>query len=183
MFARLFGLCLGFAGALSFSQLPEFTQQYAQRLGGHLDELRLFVDGFDRDAQSVGQSRSQALEALQANPDAFVTKRGDSAAATIDRYEHYQHVHAQLMEAHSVQRIWVFATSFDGDIAQAAWTRFQPALPLTFEGALHAGVGLVIGLVLSLGLSLGLARGFGWIGLTGGKKAARRRRKRLSSEP
>lgn len=34
----------GAAGAAAGSQVPEFLQQYAQRLGGHLDEARRLLD-------------------------------------------------------------------------------------------------------------------------------------------
>ena len=37
-------------GALTASQLPEFTQQYRQRLGGAVDELLRVVADFDADA-------------------------------------------------------------------------------------------------------------------------------------
>ena len=39
------------AGALTASQLPEFAQQYRQRLGGALEELRQVVADFDADAE------------------------------------------------------------------------------------------------------------------------------------
>jgi len=37
-------LCV--VGAVLFSQLPEFIQQYLQRLGGHLDEARRQLEQF-----------------------------------------------------------------------------------------------------------------------------------------
>ncbi|MBV9433737.1 MAG: DUF2937 family protein, partial [Hyphomicrobiales bacterium] len=39
MFRRTLSLAIALLAALAFSQLPEFTQQYAQRLGGAIDEL------------------------------------------------------------------------------------------------------------------------------------------------
>lgn len=180
MWGRLLGLCFAIAGATSFSQLPEFTQQYAQRLGGHVDELRLFVETFDRDARSVGQSRLEALATLHSNSDPFVAKRGDSAEATINRFEQYRQVHAQLEQAAPFERIWIFATTFDSDIAWAAWARFKPALPLTLEGAVHAGAGLLTGLGLGwicvAWMRVGRRR-VDWKRDRGGRKAARRLRK------
>ena len=43
-------MAFGLAGALTLSQAPEFAQQYRQRLGGALDELRRVVADFDADA-------------------------------------------------------------------------------------------------------------------------------------
>src|SRR5690606_31307549 len=51
------GLALGFG----FAQFPQYAQQYEQRLGGAVDELRIIVDDFDRGAASFGLTREQAL--------------------------------------------------------------------------------------------------------------------------
>ena len=48
--------------AVTTSQLPEFAQQYRQRLGGAVDELRTIVQRFDADAQAAGMDRTQALD-------------------------------------------------------------------------------------------------------------------------
>ncbi|MBB3444674.1 hypothetical protein FHT93_004547 [Rhizobium sp. BK379] len=37
-------LAVGLAGGTLFSQAPEFAQQYRQRIGGAVDELRIIVD-------------------------------------------------------------------------------------------------------------------------------------------
>ena len=43
---KLFDRALCVVGAILFSQLPEFFQQYLQRLGGHLDEARRQLEQF-----------------------------------------------------------------------------------------------------------------------------------------
>ena len=64
MIGRILGVSFGLLGAASFSQLPEFTQQYTQRLGGAVDELVHFVAEFDTDAAQTGLSRVEALKPL-----------------------------------------------------------------------------------------------------------------------
>ena len=58
MIARALALLGGLAGGVSLSQFPEYSQQYIQRLAGAVDELTLFVEGFDADATSVGLTLS-----------------------------------------------------------------------------------------------------------------------------
>jgi Protein of unknown function (DUF2937) len=50
----VFGIAL--LSALLFSQAPEFTQQYFQRLGGVVDELDSIVRHFDEDSCRVRRS-------------------------------------------------------------------------------------------------------------------------------
>jgi len=57
-------LIVGLMGAAFFAQAPEFAQQYRQRLGGAVEELRRVVVQFDADAAQYGLSRSEAMRAL-----------------------------------------------------------------------------------------------------------------------
>ena len=54
------GVCAA-AALVAFSQLPEFAQQYAQRLGGAISELKVIVADFDRDAANSQLSREDAI--------------------------------------------------------------------------------------------------------------------------
>lgn len=62
-------IALGFAlfCGLIASQLPEFAQQYRQRLGGAIDELTAIVDQFAAEAASQGMDASKAIAQLEAN--------------------------------------------------------------------------------------------------------------------
>ena len=69
MLSKVITLAGGVAGAASFSQFPEFSQQYIQRMGGAVDELTRFVAEFDADAAELGLSRQAALVDLAAGGD------------------------------------------------------------------------------------------------------------------
>lgn len=149
MFGRLFALVLGALTGLTLAQFPEFVQQYEQRLGGRIDELREFVAGFDRDAARVGLSRTQALAEF-AKPDSkFLQYRGEHAADAIRRYEFLSDAKGRLDAAAPFERLLVFAKVAEPDIARAALRDFEPAVPATLEGALHAGVGFTLGALIS----------------------------------
>ena len=61
MIVRAITLAGGLAVGAGTSQFPEFSQQYAQRLGGAVDALSEVVADFDTSAVAEGLSRSEAL--------------------------------------------------------------------------------------------------------------------------
>ncbi len=73
---RQLGLLFALFAAVLTSQLPEFAQQYRQRLGGAIDELQRIVDTFDRDAGSSALTRTQGIDKLSASPDPLVPSTG-----------------------------------------------------------------------------------------------------------
>lgn len=127
------------------SQAPEFAQQYRQRLGGAIDELRAIVAQFDADAKGEKLTRDEALTRLQDNSDALVSKRAVAMRETIARE---QRLNAQLQsfaDAGPFQRIGVMLGDVDAGIARRAWQVFEPAVPLTVEGLVSALIGFVLG--------------------------------------
>lgn len=154
MFARVLTLAGGLSGAAALSQFPEFSQQYAQRLGGAVDELRLFISDFDADAARVGLERETALVEL-AEAGALGAARAETMRATIERYDRLETALVDMKDAGPFMRAYHAAHLNDLDIAQAAWVEFKPAVPLTFEGAVFSGAGLVSGwLVISMLIGL-----------------------------
>lgn len=156
MFARVLTLAGGLSGAAGLSQFPEFSQQYAQRLGGAVDELRLFVEEFDADAAGVGMGREQALVALSSG-GALGAARADTMRETIARHDRLQAALAELKDAGPFMRAYRATHLNDVGIAKAAWEDFKPAVPLTFEGAVFSGAGLVFG-GLAVSFVLGVMR-------------------------
>ena len=67
--SRSFTGLVAAAGLASASQMPEFAQQYRQRLGGAVEELRVVVEDFDRDAQNSQMTRRQAIDSLNDTGD------------------------------------------------------------------------------------------------------------------
>ena len=142
------GLGLG----VMLSQFPEYAQQYTQRLGGAVDELRIITAEFDTAATAAGLSREQAIDRYTATPDMFVAGRGRSMANTFNRYEL---LNATLMEIEG-QSAWERFQSlpryFDTEIGGRALDNFKPAVPVTIEGFAYAGAGFLIGYLLTSGL-------------------------------
>jgi len=45
------------------------------------------------------------------------------------------------------KRLYVFARDFDPEFVEATFEIYEPAVPVTAEGAAHAGMGLLGGLI------------------------------------
>jgi hypothetical protein len=114
-------------GAAGFSQLPEFVQQYLQRLGGHRDEAMRFVQVL----------KAQGAEASSA----VLAAAEDRAASLIEASDAISH-------ADEFSRPVIFLRYLDPDIAYATLEVFRPAVPLTPAGLVYGGIGLILGVAL-----------------------------------
>jgi len=148
---RVFLVFVMLMSGTATSQLPEFAQQYRQRLGGAIDALSQVVAEFHRDASAFGLSIDEAVERLKSAPDAFARQRGETMAETVQRLERLTGQQAALQEAGPFHRVGVFLTGLDPELAQATAGDYEPAVPVTAEGLASAGIGGLIGLVLGQG--------------------------------
>lgn len=150
----LFDRLLCVAGVVIFTQLPEFFQQYLQRLGGHLDEARRQLAQFESVAAQSHLTVEALAEQTGRNADAAVAKLGGVIAATLERVNELEAAHAALQQASVWTRPFVFLQHVDGSIARATWTIFKPAVPTTFEGMIYG----LVGMLVFLGLYHGMIR-------------------------
>ena len=137
--ARTLSVAIGLMIGGSASQLPEFAQQYRQRLGGAVDELKSAVATFDADSSKAGLTRETGLDRLRNDPDKFVQNRGTQMQSTIARATRLQQQQQDLTTAAPFTRIGIMLRDFDPVVARGAWAGFEPGLPVTSEG-LGAGV-------------------------------------------
>lgn len=138
-------------GAVALSQAPEFFQQYLQRLGGHLDEARLQLAGFEEVARKSGLSFQGYIDLLRSQTTAAVADTGARIAEIQTRVEELARAEAALREAGLWERPFVFLRHVDWDIAGRTWEVFKPAVPVTLEGIVYAAVGMILALVLFQG--------------------------------
>jgi hypothetical protein len=162
--AILFALVCGLAA----SQEPEFLQQYEQRLGGALDEIRSILARFDAEAAAVGLSRAQAITRLESNSDGLARLRGDDIARIASRERRLSSERDALRQAGPAGQLVIVVEDLDPEIAAGAFRAFRPAVPLSLPSA-------VAGLI---GFALGLA---GWHGVAW--TASRRRRRLREADP
>ncbi|MEL6549188.1 MAG: DUF2937 family protein [Pseudomonadota bacterium] len=168
MIPRFLALAFGLAGAAVLSQFPEFAQQYLQRLAGKVDQLEAQVAGLDAAAAGFGMTRAEYLA------DLALSQTGAEAAA---RAEAGAALHGRLSEslgafreAGALGRLALVPEVADLDLARRTMGDFQPAVPLTTEGAGFAAAGF-------------LAGWGAWSGLWGLFSWPFRRRRRHLAEP
>ncbi|MBX9758455.1 MAG: DUF2937 family protein [Beijerinckiaceae bacterium] len=145
MIVRTLALAAGIAGAVTASQLPEYAQQYRQRLGGAIDEIARIMAEFDADAARLGMSREQGIARLSSNADSFVSDRGARLREDSARLARLQRQFSSLQSAGPFARVAIMASELDTSIAQRAWGSFEPAVPMTIEGAALGGAGFLGG--------------------------------------
>jgi len=159
--ARIVAFGLGLLGGATASQGPEFAQQYRQRVGGAVDELRQIVRRFDADAQVSGETRESAIARLRSNADDFVSRQGAAMQANVERLGRLDAHRTAMMEAGSFSRIALMVRDGDTDILEAVSRDFEPALPVTEEGVISAAAGFIAvwgGLLLLSGFLRSLFR-------------------------
>jgi len=142
---RSLSVAAGLLGAVVLSQFPEYAQQYTQRLGGAVDELRVITADFDAAASSAGLTRQTALDRYAHAPDTFIAGRGASMTATFARYAQLSAALQEIRGADPLQRLQLLPVYFDSDVGARTLDDFKPAVPVTAEGFLYAAAGFVLG--------------------------------------
>jgi len=135
-------LCV--AGTIIFSQIPEFMQQYLQRLGGHLDEARRQLAQFRHTAEQSGLTLDNFIHQTSANVDPAVAKLGAVMNDSAARVHQLETALTAIRDASLWTRPFVFLQHVDPAIASATWSIFRPAVPTTVEGLVYAAFGLLI---------------------------------------
>ena len=143
---RLLDRIFSVIGAVAFSQIPEFIQQYIQRLGGHVDEAQYQLELIRKGAQSCGHTLSSYIELFITHTDPGIVRQGQLIQRTIERASELAEALQAIKEASVFTRPFVFLAKVKYPIARATLEDFQPAVPLTLESVIYAFIGLFIAL-------------------------------------
>jgi hypothetical protein len=160
LFGRLVVVVAAALGGLLASQFPEFAQQYRQRLGGALEEMRQVVADFDADAGRNSLSRGEALARYGTAGEPFLRDRGETMQDTLGRFEALSEQRERLETAPPLMRPVVVLSHPDSRVAGGAWSDFEPAVPVTPAGFVWAAIGFFAlgGLVSLIRQAAGAAR-------------------------
>lgn len=145
MIGRILATAIGLLSALAASQAPEFAQQYRQRIGGAIDELRRVVARFDENAQASGLSRQEAIVRLEGQSEPLVQRQGPAMTEIADRLQRLERQRDAVANAAPFERLAVLARGFDPALARATYLDFEPAWPATSEGIVTGGAGFLAG--------------------------------------
>ncbi len=141
---RICAVGCGLLGGLVASQGPEFSQQYRQRLGGGIDELKQVVGRFEADARAQGETPESAVTRLRGNADELAGRQGAAMQGNIDRLGDLETHRQKMLDAGPFGRVALMVRDGDVDIMNAAYRDFEPAVPVTQEGLVSTAFGFVV---------------------------------------
>ena len=142
---RILAVAIGLLSGLAGAQMPEYAQQYRQRLGGAIDEMRRVVTRFDDVARAEGLTRQDALKRLSENADPISRGQARSTEEVIDRLGRFEAQKRSYDEAGPFGRLLLFARGADPALAHATYLDYEPAWPATSEGLVAGGAGFLAG--------------------------------------
>ena len=150
MIARTLAFVVALAFGFVLSQGPEFAQQYRQRLGGTVDELRRIVEQFDADSLRSGYGRAAALTVMGRDSEQLVRDQAGRMIETIARYERLSQQEEAFRNDGPFRRLVSFVRNFDPPLVKRTFASYEPAMPVTAEGLLLTAGGFLAGYVLVL---------------------------------
>jgi hypothetical protein len=142
---RRLAVAIGLLCALAGSQLPEFAQQYRQRLGGAIDELNRMIAQFDSEAAAQSLTRAQGVARLKTDPDSLAQERGAAIEDDVARADRLTRQQEAFRIGGPLTRLASLIENFDPATASQAIKDYEPAVPITFEAFVIAGIALVVG--------------------------------------
>jgi hypothetical protein len=145
MLGRMLTMAMALLGGIFFSQAPEFTQQYRQRIGGALDELKIIISEFDSQANHNGLDRLSALSVYSRSSEAFLKNQGESMQRTFRRYETLTEQQRDLALAPNPIKPFVLMKQPDSTTFANAWRDFTPGIPVDAAGLIWGAGGLFCG--------------------------------------
>ncbi|TDW27034.1 DUF2937 family protein [Rhizobium azibense] len=151
LLARMLTIVMALLGGVVFSQGPEFAQQYRQRIGGALDELRKIVEAFDSQAVRNGLDRQEALSVYAASPEVFLRNQGDAMRRIFERYDRLSAQQRELLLEPPVTRPLVLLRRPDLTLATKTWNDFVPAVPVDLAGLIWGAAGCILGWATAAG--------------------------------
>lgn len=150
-------------GAFIGSQIPEFFQQYTQRLAGHVAELSYQVDGLKKIASISGKTLDQYIHKFMINSDPDFVRQGEFMDGILIRWQELNQALFKLTQASIWEHPFVFLKEMDYSIARSTYQSFQPGLNLSTEGFLYACLGILAGYGFYHLIVKGLVAGWNWI--------------------
>lgn len=158
IFAGLIDRCLFTCVFIIGVQLPEFIQQYSQRLSGHLNEALMQLNEFQLIAdRHFKGDLSSMIEKYLVNREPSIKETANIIVNTSRRASDLQAHLFNLEETEYIKRVFYFITEYDISMAQATLQQFQLAIPLNLS-ALLTGAIFALCIVIMSHLLFGLSK-------------------------
>jgi len=152
--STLFDRCLFTLTFILGLQLPEFIQQYSQRLSGHLNEALLQLGDYQEIADRHFDGNLKLMvDKYLTNSEASINETAHVISKVTERVKDLQSHLTNLQDAEYINRVFYFITEFDESMAQATIQQYQLAIPLSLS-ALISGTLFALCIVIFIHLCL-----------------------------
>ncbi|MFT6919954.1 MAG: hypothetical protein ACJA2G_002600 [Cognaticolwellia sp.] len=129
-------------------QLPEFIQQYQQRLAGQLAEANSQLNQFESIAQQhFDGSLTTMITRYKDNTEASIISTGELIERLSVRVEYLASHLTQITQADYLNSLYQFIWHLDQEMARGTAEHFSMAIPLELN-AIATGATLAIGVLL-----------------------------------
>jgi hypothetical protein len=142
------------SGALLFSQIPQFIQQYSQRLAGHVAELKIQATTLAEAAQFSGKTIDQLISKFLTSGDLDFVHQGELMQQAMVRFHYLSTALSNLYTSTALSRPFIFFSQIDMGIAEGTLENFTFGVSLTIEGGVYALIGMTTGALMYRALAL-----------------------------
>lgn len=139
-------------GALTFSQVPTFVQQYVQQLQGRVEELRLQVGLMTHSAERSGKTLNELVHKFLASQDTDVVQQGEIIQEMLKRLTRLSEALEALTQSSAFTKFFVFLKHLHYDVFKSTLSHFLPALTFSIEGLVYVLLGALIGFATFVGI-------------------------------
>lgn len=130
-------------------QLPEFMQQYQQRLSGHLSESQSQLDQFNLIAQQhFDGDLITMITRYKDNSEASIISTGELIERLSLRVDYLSNHLGQISQADYLQSVYQFIWHLDQQIAIGTAEHFAMAIPLELNAIATGGTLAIAALIL-----------------------------------
>ncbi len=130
-------------------QLPEFMQQYQQRLAGHLAEAQSQLNQFEIIAQQhFDGSIITMVTRYKDNSEAAIVSTGELIERLSLRVEYLSTHLAQITQSDYLHNVYLFIWHLDNEIARGTAEHFSMAIPLEINAIATGGTLAITILIL-----------------------------------
>lgn len=143
---RLFDRIVCVVFAVVLAQAPVYMAQYIDVLSGAQMEAGKLYAELEGAAQAFGLEVDPYLDKLAANADPMVSNNAQIQQNAVGRYYRYSEALAALRDRSPWVRPFQLIRHYDPSIHAAL--DFEPNVPLTIEGAVYAGLGVLLALLV-----------------------------------
>ncbi len=141
--SRLTDRLFAVAGAFLGLQIPQFLQQYTQRLSGHVESLLTLIGQLEQIARLSHKTLSAYIEKFKESGDVDFLRQADFMEQLVSRHEGLSEALQQMTQTPFWLHPYYFVKHFQSDIATSTFLSFEPGLVLTVEGGCYAVGGML----------------------------------------